>query len=67
MTVIPLVAGFVNGLLKVARLCWLFVNAIFYCLARTIFSADLVRTKDDELLKGVLGPIHDWLHEGLYD
>ena len=38
MIVIPLVAGFVNGLLKVARLCWLFVNAIFYCLARTILA-----------------------------
>ena len=37
MTVIPLVAGFVNGLL-VAQLCWLFVNAIFYCLARTILA-----------------------------
>ena len=36
--VIPLVAGFVKGLLKVARLCWLFVNAIFYCLARTILA-----------------------------
>ena len=38
MTVIPLLAGFVNGLVKVARLCWLFVNAIFYCLARTILA-----------------------------
>ena len=28
-------------IVKVARLCWLFVNAFFYCLARTI----LVRTR----------------------
>ena len=49
MTVIPLVAGFVNGLLKVARLC----ERNFLLLGADYFSADLVRTKDDELLKGV--------------
>ena len=54
MTVIPLVAGFVNGLLKVARLCWYVCERNFLLLGADYFSADLVRTKDDELLKGVL-------------
>ena len=43
------VREWVRVIVKVARLCRLFVNAFVYCLVRTI----LVRTKDDELLKRV--------------
>ena len=56
MTVIPLVAGFVNGLLKVARLCWLFVNAIFYCLARTILARTWCGPKMMSYWKGYYFP-----------
>ena len=54
------VREWVRVIVKVARLCWLFVNAFFYCLARTM-SADQVRTKDDELLKRVLDHLNQML------